>query len=62
MKALLAFIIMAVVILTLIEINERRKAKRPKDDCPQEKGKTTSCEGCSLQEACTADKKSTAEP
>ena len=62
MKALIAFIVMAVVILTLIEINERRKAKRPKDDCPQEKQKTASCEGCSLQEACTSDKKSTAEP
>ena len=62
MKALLAFIVMAVVILTLIEINERRKAKRPKNDCPQEKQKNTSCEGCSLQDACTSDKKSTAEP
>lgn len=60
MKALIAFVVMALVILTLIEINERIKAKRPKNECPQEKEKTTACEGCSLQDACTKEQKSTA--
>ncbi len=60
MKALIAFIVLGIVVTALIEINERRKAKRPKNDCPQEKEKTTSCEGCSLQDSCISDKKSTA--
>jgi hypothetical protein len=52
MKALIAFIGMAVVILTLIEINERIKAKRPKKDCPQEKPEAGDCSGCGLIEVC----------
>lgn len=62
MWALIAFIALGIVTAALIEINERRKVKRSKNDCPQEKQKTASCEGCSLQDACTADNKSTAEP
>ena len=57
MKALLTFIVMAVVILALIEINERIKAKRPKKDCPQNKPEQEDCSGCGLLEVC--DKKST---
>ncbi len=57
MKALFAFIVMAVVILALIEINERIKAKRPKKDCPQNKPEQEDCSGCGLLEVC--DKKST---
>ena len=52
MNALIAFTVMAVVILALIEINERIKAKRPKKDCPQEKSETENCSDCSLIEIC----------
>ena len=52
MKALIAFIGMAVVILVLIEINERIKAKRPKKDCPKEKPEQEDCSGCGLAEVC----------
>ncbi|MBO7458532.1 MAG: hypothetical protein J6T80_04675 [Paludibacteraceae bacterium] len=59
MKALIAFIVMALCILALIEINERIKAKKknqgsevPKKDC------NDSCSDCSLMDVC--DKKSTA--
>jgi hypothetical protein len=57
MKALIAFIGMAVVILALIEINERRKAKRKKEDCPKEQSDASACTDCSLVELC--DKKPT---
>ena len=52
MKALIAFIVMAVGILTLIEINERRKAKRKKEDCPKEQSDASACTDCSLVELC----------
>ena len=57
MKALFAFIGMAVMILALIEINERRKAKRPKEECPKEQSETENCSDCSLIDIC--EKKST---
>jgi len=57
MKALFAFIGMAVVILALIEINERRKAKHKKEDCPKEQSDSSVCTDCSLMEIC--EKKST---
>ena len=64
MKALIAFIVMAVGILALIEINERIKAKKKQSaistqpsDCPQEKSETENCSDCSLIEIC--EKKST---
>ena len=67
MKALIAFIVMAVGILALIEINERIKAKKAKvesqksnEDCPKEKSETENCSDCSLIEIC--EKKPTAEP
>ena len=59
MKALVAFIVMAVVILALIEINERRKAhkagngegrkakgERKAEDC------TEACSECGLLDVC----------
>ena len=52
MKALFAFIGMAVVILALIEINERRKAKHKKEDCPKEQSASSSCTDCSLIDIC----------
>ena len=57
MKALFAFIGMAVVILALIEINERIKAKRPKKDCPQTKPAAEDCSGCELMDVCEKEKK-----
>jgi len=57
MKALIAFIVMAVVILALIEINERRKAKHKKEDCPKEQSDSSACTDCSLIEIC--EKKTT---
>ena len=64
MKALFAFIGMAVVILALIEINERRKAKKAKgegledkNDCPPEKAEQGDCSGCGLMELCEKEKK-----
>ena len=55
MKALIAFIVMAVVVLTLIEINERVKAKKtPKnEDC--ETKTDGDCSACELISVC--DKK-----
>ena len=63
MKALIAFILMAIGILTLIEVNERRKAKKKSDisfqpsDCKKEQSETENCSDCSLMEIC--EKKST---
>ena len=61
MKALLAFIVMALVIVVLIEINERIKAKRPKDDCPPEQNAQEDCSGCGLIEVCEKKEKSAIE-
>ena len=62
MKALIAFIVMALVILTLIEINERLKKKRLRDheitesrdheDCSE-----TQCTDCSLLDICDKNEK-----
>ena len=52
MKALIAFIVMAVSILTLIEINERIKAKRKKEDCPKDSPDNAACTDCSLVDIC----------
>ena len=49
---------MAVVILALIEINERRKAKKKSDisfqpsDCKKEQSETENCSDCSLIDIC----------
>ena len=57
MKELIAFIVMGIVIAALIEINERIKAKKKKDDCPQLQTDSEACTDCALSEACS--KKST---
>ena len=64
MKALIAFIVMAVGILVLIEVNERIKAKKSKvesqmsnEDCPKEQSETENCSDCSLIEICEKEKK-----
>jgi hypothetical protein len=51
---------MAVVVLSLIEINERIKAKRKKEDCPQPKGTgNESCSECALIDVCEKEEKNT---
>ena len=57
MKALIAFVVMALIILTLIEINERIKAKKPKDDCTREQKETAACQDCGLLDVCTKEEK-----
>ncbi len=57
MKALLAFIVMALVIVVLIEINERIKAKRPKDECPPNKPEQDDCSACALMDVCEKEQK-----
>ena len=59
MKALIAFVVMALVILTLIEINDRIKAKRPKENCTREQKETAACQDCSLLEVCAKSSGST---
>ena len=59
MWALIAFIVLGVVVATLIEINERIKAKKPKENCPQEKAGSEDCSACELMSVCEKDKKST---
>lgn len=66
MKALIAFIVMAALILTLIEINERIKAKKNRDtgipvsrnpeEC-EKKNEAEDCAGCGLVEVCEKEKK-----
>ena len=53
MKALIAFIVMAVVVLTLIEINERVKVKKtPKDEDCQKETDGGDCSACELLSVC----------
>ena len=59
MWALIAFIALGVVVATLIEINERVKAKRGKKNCPPEKVGSEDCSTCELMSVC--DKKPTDE-
>jgi len=57
---------MAVVVLSLIEINERIKAKRTRDtgvpespnpeDCDKNPSDTEACAECGLQSVCEKDK------
>ena len=62
MWALIAFIALGVVVAALIEINERIKAKRKKEDCPKDSPDNQACTDCSLLEICEKSSKSTAEP
>lgn len=57
MKALIAFIVMALLILTLIEINERMKAKKKKEDHPRDDSCENACSDCGLVDVCEKDKK-----
>lgn len=67
MKALIAFIIMAGLIVTLIEINERIKAKRARntdksgyrnpEDCQKENPEQEDCSGCGLIDVCEREEK-----
>ena len=60
MWALIAFIALGIVVATLIEVNERIKAKNKKENCPPEKVGSDDCADCGLAEACTKSKKPTA--
>ena len=67
MKALIAFIGMALVIIVLIEINERIKAKKkPTSDsslkgreeyCQKENSEQEDCSGCGLVDVCEKEEK-----
>ena len=59
MWALIAFIALGVVVATLIEINERIKAKKPKENCPQEKAGSEDCSACELISVCNKKEQST---
>jgi hypothetical protein len=59
MWALIAFILLGVVVATLIEINERIKAKKAKDagleakeDCTQKEAGDEACSACELMSVC----------
>ena len=69
MKALIAFIVMALVIVVLIEINERRKAKKASktpsiplkgedtdEDCKKQTD-AEDCSGCGLIDVCEKEEK-----
>lgn len=62
MWALIAFIALGVVVAALIEINERIKAKKQKNNCPPEKVGNEDCSACELLSVCEKSSKSTAEP
>ena len=53
MKELIAFIGMAIGIAVLIEINERRKARKSKEDCDKEQA----CAECGLVDICEKESK-----
>ena len=67
MKALIAFIVMALVIVVLIEINERIKAKRKpsidssqkgrEEACPPEHTPQEDCSACALIDICEKEEK-----
>ena len=61
MWPLIAFIALGIVVATLIEINERIKAKKQakeepqavNENCPQEKAGSEDCAACELTTVCT---------
>ena len=64
MKALIAFIGMALVIIVLIEINERVKAKKAKGErleakegCEKKNPEQEDCSGCGLVDVCEKEEK-----
>jgi len=69
MWALIAFILLGVVVAALIEINERMKAKKAKDekvkakeDCTQKEAGDEACSACELMSVCEKSSGTTAEP
>ena len=62
MWALIAFIVLGIVTAALIEINERRKAKKSRvesqelKDCPPEKAGSEDCSACELLSVCEKQK------
>ena len=52
MWALIAFIGLGIVTAALIEINERIKAKKRKENCPPEKAGNEDCSACELLSVC----------
>ena len=61
MGALIAFIALGVVVATLIEINERIKAKKPKENCKQEQPSNEDCSACELMSVCDKSKTTAAQ-
>lgn len=66
MKALIAFIILGLIVLTLTEINERIKAKKSptneaeplkEDECKINEPGQEDCSGCGLIEVCEKEEK-----
>lgn len=62
MEALIAFIALGIIVATLIEINERIKAKKAKqettmtkENCPPEKAGSEDCSTCELTSICTKE-------
>ena len=63
MWALIAFIALGILVATLIEINERIKAKKQakeepqavNENCPQEKAGSEDCAACELISVCTKE-------
>ena len=56
MEALIAFIALGVIVATLIEVNERIKAKRKMEDCKQEQPSNEDCSACDLLSVCEKQK------
>ena len=56
MEALIAFIALGVIVATLIEVNERIKAKKHKQNCPPEKVGNEDCSACDLLSVCEKQK------
>ena len=56
MWALIAFIALGIVVATLIEVNERIKRRKSKEqikeDCKQEKPSKEECSACELMAVC----------
>ena len=59
MWALIAFILLGVVVATLIEVNERIKARKTRDesreaseDCKKEQPSNEDCSACELMSVC----------
>ena len=68
MWALIAFILLGVVVATLIEVNERIKARKAKgeglkaqEDCTQKEAGDEACSACELMSVCEKKPKTETE-